>query len=1701
MVKCKKFKILKGLFSTLLVVSMLAGCIADKSTLSVSMKKKENLKSASVSSVQIINNQLVITGQGLADITQVKVDGNSLSEDFTIESKSSTQIIANSIKAFSFDVSKVFGLILSDANASATFPIDFSICNATLNGKGFNCAIAAIDKDVLSYDAVSGTWKPRAATGINYLGAFNASTNPPAPTPVPFPSSGSYYIVSADGMIGTTSFVTGDWLISNGTAWQKIGNSTLVTSVFSRTGHIVAQEGDYDLDQLTDVDLSVAPVNGKVLKFNGTHWVAADDLSGGGAGSVVTATIADGAVTDAKIAGVAASKITGTINSTQILDGTIVNADINAAAAIDYSKLNIPAAAIPYAKLNIASGDIPYAKLNIANGDIPAAKISGLPAVTTVLATTITDADTTHAPDGNSVYDALALKLNTSGGALTSAGTISNVPDPIGPLDVSNRQYVDTKLDKIAGGTVTGSLSLNTDLKLKGTTNYVTLKADAATAAYTLTLPPSAGTNGYVLSTNGSGVLSWVSASVSGSTLTGDIGGTIGANTIGAGKVTLTHLSATGTKDNTTYLRGDNTWATLKSDILGTSLTSLSLATGTAITSSDSILVAMGKLQKQITDLPAGGAAVLATTITDADTTHAPDGNAVHDALVLKLNTAGGSLTGGGTISNVPDPINGDDVSNKTYADTKVAKIGGTMTGDLNLDTQLKLKGTTNYVTLKATAATAAYTLTLPPTAGTNGYVLSTDGSGVLSWISAGGPATGSLTTDQQAAVTIDPFGTTAGNTGEVRFKELAAGGTDYVALKAPNAVASNIVFVLPSVVGASGDVLTTNGANPAVLSWTTPTSGTGTTMTGDIGGTVGANTIGSGKVTLTHLSATGTKDNTTYLRGDNTWAALKADVLGTPLTSLSLATGTAVTASDSILVAMGKLQKQITDLPAGGASLATTITDADTTHAPDGNAVYDALALKLNTSGGALTSAGTISNVPDPVLPLDVSNRQYVDTKLDKTAGGTVTGSLSLDTDVKLKGTTNYVTLKADAATAAYTLTLPPSAGTNGYVLSTNGSGVLSWVSSSATGTTLTGDIGGTVGANTIGAGKVTLAHLSATGTKDNTTYLRGDNTWASLEGGVLATPLTSLSLATGTAITATDSVLSGMGKLQKQITNLPAAPTGTADATTYYAGDATWKNFDTKVRGAVLTGLSTTGITNATSAIAATDSTLVAFNKLLFTQGDYISKSANQTIYGSLKVNSLTGFIEVPDPIGIMDAANKQYVDSKVGIWAVGGVGYTTTANTTSTALGIGTTTPVSTISFGGTVDRSIAVERNTTASTIGKNLSLSAGGATAGGSNKKGGDVIISAGKSTGNGESAIIFQTSGNNNSGSTDRAVVDRVTIDGWGDVGIGTMDPYGTLNIYQTNRESTVLLETDSTSSTALYPGFNNDNYMGNPTTGNGGYPMVNLTNYRGNYNTSAAAMKSGETLGSIAFRGSYTSSNYNTYVGASMYAVTSQLFASGAAGTSLKFTTVPNGSTTVTDRMTIYHDGNVGIGVAAPTYKLDVAGTFNTSGNITTAGTIAATGTINSSTIIESATGFNIAGVSICTSSGCTATSDVRLKENIKPLMSSYEKIQQLNGVSYDWKDKKRFSDKHQIGLIAQDLEKVYPEVVLTDKASGLKSVAYDHLIAPLIEAFKELVSRFNQTDRKIASVMAENSELKKENAAIKAYLCEKDPKAKICK
>lgn len=77
---------------------------------------------------------------------------------------------------------------------------------------------------------------------------------------------------------------------------------------------------------------------------------------------------------------------------------------------------------------------------------------------------------------------------------------------------------------------------------------------------------------------------------------------------------------------------------------------------------------------------------------------------------------------------------------------------------------------------------------------------------------------------------------------------------------------------------------------------------------------------------------------------------------------------------------------------------------------------------------------------------------------------------------------------------------------------------------------------------------------------------------------------------------------------------------------------------------------------------------------------------------------------------------------------------------------------------------------------------------------------------------------------------------------------------------------------------------------------------------------------------------------------------------------------------------------------------------------------------------------------------------SDFNLKENIVPLNDSLDKIKQLQGVSFDWKS----GQGSEIGLIAQDVEKVVPELVVTN-AEGIKAVKYGNIVALLIEAIQE--------------------------------------------
>ena len=102
---------------------------------------------------------------------------------------------------------------------------------------------------------------------------------------------------------------------------------------------------------------------------------------------------------------------------------------------------------------------------------------------------------------------------------------------------------------------------------------------------------------------------------------------------------------------------------------------------------------------------------------------------------------------------------------------------------------------------------------------------------------------------------------------------------------------------------------------------------------------------------------------------------------------------------------------------------------------------------------------------------------------------------------------------------------------------------------------------------------------------------------------------------------------------------------------------------------------------------------------------------------------------------------------------------------------------------------------------------------------------------------------------------------------------------------------------------------------------------------------------------------------------------------------------------------------------------------------------------------------------------------SDSRYKKDIQTLPSALQNILSLRGVSYYWKD--RDDNTEQIGVIAQEVEKIYPQLVHTNE-DGYKSVAYSKLVAPLIEAVKSLHQIDQNIKLQIEEIQKENAELR---------------------
>jgi hypothetical protein len=121
--------------------------------------------------------------------------------------------------------------------------------------------------------------------------------------------------------------------------------------------------------------------------------------------------------------------------------------------------------------------------------------------------------------------------------------------------------------------------------------------------------------------------------------------------------------------------------------------------------------------------------------------------------------------------------------------------------------------------------------------------------------------------------------------------------------------------------------------------------------------------------------------------------------------------------------------------------------------------------------------------------------------------------------------------------------------------------------------------------------------------------------------------------------------------------------------------------------------------------------------------------------------------------------------------------------------------------------------------------------------------------------------------------------------------------------------------------------------------------------------------------------------------------------------------------------------------------------------------------GTVTASKVSTSKLTFN-PSTGTLTVVDINSSSDEKLKENIRVVENPLEKIVQLNGVQFNWKETKETS----IGVIAQDVEKVFPELV---KTAENKSVNYNGLIGVLIEAIKEQQNQINSLQSQLNNIM----------------------------
>jgi hypothetical protein len=204
----------------------------------------------------------------------------------------------------------------------------------------------------------------------------------------------------------------------------------------------------------------------------------------------------------------------------------------------------------------------------------------------------------------------------------------------------------------------------------------------------------------------------------------------------------------------------------------------------------------------------------------------------------------------------------------------------------------------------------------------------------------------------------------------------------------------------------------------------------------------------------------------------------------------------------------------------------------------------------------------------------------------------------------------------------------------------------------------------------------------------------------------------------------------------------------------------------------------------------------------------------------------------------------------------------------------------------------------------------------------------------------------------------------------------------------------------------------------------------------------------------------------------------------SGASNTlsSIGNASLTNSSITVTAGTGMSGGGTPSLGGTVTLTNAGVTSNVAGTGVAVSAGTGAVTISIGQAVGTSSNVQFNAllvgAGTPPVTAGLIRATNDViafygsdeRLKENITPIENSLDILKQINGYYFDWKEMPGVHENegHDIGVIAQEIGAVLPEIVTT-RENGYMAVKYEKLVALLIQTNKELLIRVEALEAKI--------------------------------